>query len=105
MTKRKPVGVIRQPSNSGSRDEDGLEFIRCVGGQDPHGSVERIDVPAPSCGTGVAWTENILVPDSRWGDGGSYKTWASTICSRPLAASMLLRSMLELSMLQTSMLY
>ena len=35
MPRRKPVGVIRQPSNSGSRADDKLEFIRCVGGQEP----------------------------------------------------------------------
>ena len=35
MYRRKPFGVILQPSISGSRDEDGLEFIRCVGGRDP----------------------------------------------------------------------
>ena len=110
MTRRKPVWVIRQPSNYGSRDEYGLEFICCVGGREPqthelwsfaedritrkvhpfaqiyidnfsgdsfqtayateigrrmsiyfwksmNGSVEWLGVPAPSCGTGVAWTE------------------------------------------------
>ena len=35
MTRRKPVVVIRQPSSCGSRDKDGLEFIRCVGGREP----------------------------------------------------------------------
>ena len=25
--------------------------------------------------TGVPWTDNILVPELRWGDGGNYKTW------------------------------
>ena len=35
MPRRKPIGVIRQPSSSGSGDEYGLEFIRCVGGRDP----------------------------------------------------------------------
>ena len=57
MTRRKPVRVIRQTLNSGSGADDRLEFIRCVGGQEPHGSVKRLGVCAPSCGTGVAWTE------------------------------------------------
>ena len=35
MPRRKPVGVIRQTSSSGSVGEDGLEFICCVGGQEP----------------------------------------------------------------------
>ena len=48
-----------------------------------NGSVERLGIPAPSCGTGVALTENILVPNLRWGDGGNYETWASATCSRP----------------------
>ena len=69
MTKRKPVRAIRQPSNSGSGADGRLEFIHCVVGQDTYGSVERLSVSAPSCGTGVIWTENILVPDSRRGDG------------------------------------
>ena len=54
---------MHQPSNSSSGADDRLEFIRCVGGREPRGSVERIGVPSPSCGTGVAWTENILVPN------------------------------------------
>ena len=136
MTIRKPAGVIRQPSSSGSRDKDGLEFIRCVGGQEPqiqelwsfsedgitrkvhpfaridvgnfsgdyfhtvyateiarrvfiygwksiNGSVKWIGVPDPSCGTGVAWTENIFVPNSCWGDGHGYERWASANRSRP----------------------
>ena len=57
MTRRKPVGVIRQPSSSGSRANARLEFIPCVGGQNPHGSVKWLGVFAPYCGTGVAWTE------------------------------------------------
>ena len=118
MTRRKPVGVIRQPSNSGSGADVRLEFIRCVGSREPqihelwifaedgitrevhpfawidvgnfsrdcfrttyateighrvsiygrkwiNGSFEWLGVPAPSCDTGVTWTENILVPDSR----------------------------------------
>ena len=40
-----------------------------------HGSVARIGVPVPFCNTGVAWTENILVPSPRWGDGVTYATW------------------------------
>ena len=134
MTRRKPVGFIRQPFSSSSGADDRLEFIRCVGGREPqihellmfakdgitrkvhpfaqidvgnfsgdcfcnaygteigvsiyiqkmiNGSVERLDVPAPSYGTGIAWTENILVPNSRWGGGGTYETWASATCSRP----------------------
>ena len=35
MPRRKPVGVIRQPSKSGSGANDRLDFIRCVGGQEP----------------------------------------------------------------------
>ena len=35
MSRRKPAGVIRQPSSSGSGGKDGLEFIRCVGGREP----------------------------------------------------------------------
>ena len=34
-------------------------------------------------GTGVAWTENIFVPNSRLGDGRGYKRWASATLSRP----------------------
>ena len=83
MTRRKPVGVIRQPSTSGRGDKDGLEFIRCVGGREPHVNVERLGVPAPYCGTGGAWTENILVPNLCWGDGRGYESWASATRSRP----------------------
>ena len=35
MPRREPVGSIRQPFNSGSGADDGLEFIYCVGGQQP----------------------------------------------------------------------
>ena len=35
MPRREPVRVIRQPLNSGSGGEDGLEFIRCVGERHP----------------------------------------------------------------------
>ena len=35
MHRCKPVGVIYQPSSSGSGVEYGLEFIRCVGGREP----------------------------------------------------------------------
>ena len=76
MTRRKPVRVIRQPSNSGSGADDRLEFICCMGCREPYGSVERLGVPAPFCGTGVAWTENISVPDLRRGDGRDCETWA-----------------------------
>ena len=83
MLRRKPVGFILQPSKSGSGDYVRLEFIRCVGRQEPHGIVEWLGVPAPSCSTGFAWTENILVPDSGWGDGRGYESWASATRSRP----------------------
>ena len=48
-----------------------------------NGSVEWLGVPAPSCGTGFAWTENIFVTNSRWGDGRGYKRWAFATRSRP----------------------
>ena len=35
MTRREPAGAIRQPYNSGSGADDGLDFIRCVGGRQP----------------------------------------------------------------------
>ena len=35
MTRLDPVGAIIQPSNSGSKENDRLEFIRCVGGWQP----------------------------------------------------------------------
>ena len=35
MPKSEPVGAIRQTSNSGSGADDGIEFIRCVGGRQP----------------------------------------------------------------------
>ena len=35
MPRRKPVGVTRQPSISGSGGKDGLEFIRYVFGWEP----------------------------------------------------------------------
>ena len=115
MPRRKPVGVIRQPSRSGSGGEDGPEFIRCVAGREPqihklwsfsevgitcevhpfaridvsdfsgdcfhtanaseigrrvfiygqnsiNESVERLGILAPSCGTGVVWTEISWLP-------------------------------------------
>ena len=83
MPRRKRVRVIRQPSSSGSRANNRLEIISCVGSQEPYGSVERIGVPDPSCGTGVPWTKNILVPNSRWEDERDCETWASATCSRP----------------------
>ena len=82
MPRRKPVGVIRQPSKSSSVADERLDFIRCVGGREPHGSVEWIGIPAPSCGNGVAWTENIFVPNSRWVNGRGYECWASATLSR-----------------------
>ena len=42
-----------------------------------NGSVEQLGVPAPSCGTVVAWTEHILVLNSRWGDRHGYEHWDS----------------------------
>ena len=33
MPRHEPVGVIRQTFNSGSGADDGLEFIRCIGGR------------------------------------------------------------------------
>ena len=35
--------------------------------------LEWLGVPDPSCGIGVAWTENIFVPNSRLGDGRGYE--------------------------------
>ena len=35
MPRLETAGDIRQPSNPGSGDDDGLEFIRCVGGRQP----------------------------------------------------------------------
>ena len=49
-----------------------------------NGSVEYLGVPAPSCDTGVAWTENLLVPNLRWGDGCGYKHWDLETRSIPL---------------------
>ena len=46
-------------------------------------SAEWLGVPATSCGTGVSWTENILVPNSRWGDVCFYERWALATHSRP----------------------
>ena len=136
MHRSNPVGVIRQPSSSGIGGEDGLEFIRSVGGREPqihkvwsftkdvitckfhpfaridvgdfsgecfhtnfateivlrvfiygqktiNGSVEWLGVPAPFCDTGIAWTENILVPNLCWGDGRGYERWALVNCSIP----------------------
>ena len=36
MTRRKPVGPICWPSDSGSWDEEGPKFIRCVDRRDPY---------------------------------------------------------------------
>ena len=39
-------------------------------------SVEWLGTPVPFYDTtGVPWTDNILVPELRWGDGGNYETW------------------------------
>ena len=46
MSRREPVGVIRQPSSSGSGGEDGLEFIRCVGRRQPQGVFPRTELLA-----------------------------------------------------------
>ena len=35
MPRLETAGDIRQPSNPGSGDDDGLEFIPCVGGRQP----------------------------------------------------------------------
>ena len=37
----------------------------------------------PFCGTGVAWTENILVPNSCWGYRCGYGRWTLATYSRP----------------------
>ena len=41
-----------------------------------NGSVKWLDVTAPFCDNGVAWTENILVASPHWGDGVIYVNWA-----------------------------
>ena len=48
-----------------------------------NGSIKWLGVPAPSCGTGVAWNGNILVPNPHWGDGHSYESWALSTRYRP----------------------
>ena len=46
--------------------------------------VEWLGNPIPFYDTaGVPWIDNILVPDLRWGDGCSHKTWALETQSRP----------------------
>ena len=35
MSRREPVGVIRQPFRSSNRGEDGIEFVCYVDGQEP----------------------------------------------------------------------
>ena len=35
MSRHEPVGVIRQPFRSGNGGKDGIEFVRCVDGQEP----------------------------------------------------------------------
>ena len=44
-----------------------------------NGSVKWLGVPAPFCDTGVAGTENILVPSPHWGDrvGVGYWDWVA----------------------------
>ena len=62
------------------------EIVRKVfiyGQKSINGSVEWLGVPAPPCDTGVTWTENISVPNPRWGDGRGYKCWALANHSRP----------------------
>ena len=49
-----------------------------------NGSVEWLDIPAPSCDTGVAWTENTVVPNPCWGDRRGYGRWDLATHSRPL---------------------
>ena len=34
-----------------------------------NGSVEWIGIPAPFCNTGVAWTDNLLIPEMGWKHG------------------------------------
>ena len=35
MPRREPSGAIFQPYNSGSGEDDGIDFVRCVGGRQP----------------------------------------------------------------------
>ena len=60
-----------------------------------NGSVELISVPAPFCNNGVAWTDNLLVPESRWGDEVRVGKWAWV--TKPgvlIGAEVLLRSVI-----------
>ena len=41
-----------------------------------NGSIKWLGVPAPFCNTRVAWTDNLLVPEARWGDGVRVGDWA-----------------------------
>ena len=43
--------------------------VAIYGQESTNRSVKGLDVPAPFCNTGVAWTENILFPSLHWGDG------------------------------------
>ena len=38
-------------------------------------SFEWLNVPAPFCDTGVAWTDKLLVPEGHWEDGVTVETW------------------------------
>ena len=40
------------------------------------GSVKWLSIPDPFCDTGVDWTDNLLVPEARWGDGFRVGGWA-----------------------------
>ena len=40
-----------------------------------NGSVEWLGIPAPFCDTGVAWTDDLLVPKDCWGDRYTVETW------------------------------
>ena len=48
-----------------------------------NGIVEWLGVPAPFCDTGMAWTENILVPNPFWGDRSGYKRWDFATRTQP----------------------
>ena len=41
-----------------------------------NGRFKWLDVPAPFCDAGMAWTDNLLVPEARWGDGVRFGAWA-----------------------------
>ena len=51
--------------------------VTIFGQRSINASVEWLGPPVPFYDTtGVPWTDNILVPELRWGDGGNYETWA-----------------------------